>query len=83
MQNTKQPSFQEIQGWLLKAVAEELERPLSDQDLDTPLAQLGLDSTQAVALTGELEDWLGVEVDPTLVFEFPSIRQLSQHLASA
>ena len=36
---------------------------------------------QAVGLAGELEDWLGRPLSPTLVYEHPTIEALARHLA--
>ena len=32
-------------------------------------------------LMGALEDWLGRELAPTLAYEYPSVRELAEHLA--
>lgn len=71
----------ELQNWLIEAVAEMLERPAEGLDPSLPFSQLGLDSSEAVALTGALEDRLGQELEPTLAFEYPSIEKLSHYLA--
>jgi hypothetical protein len=34
-----------------------------------------------VSLTGELEEWLGHVLSPTVFYNYPSIRSLSQYLA--
>lgn len=74
---------QAIEGWLQNAVAEELNQPVSAIALDVPLSEMGLDSVAAVALTGDLEDWSGLEVDPTLIFDYPTIAALAAHLTEA
>ncbi len=73
----------EIENWLIQAVAQILDRQPENIDPLLPFAQLGLDSGEAVALTGDLEDLLEQELEPTLAFEYPSIQKLSQHLAQA
>jgi len=42
---------------------------------------MGLDSANSVFLIVELEDWLGLELTPELLFEHPTIRVLARHLA--
>eukprot|EP00883_Tetradesmus_obliquus_P011533 jgi/Sobl393_1/4315/SZX67650.1 len=49
---------------------------------DEPLMQAGVNSTLAVQLTGQLEDRLGVSLPATLVFDYPSILELSEFLAT-
>jgi acyl carrier protein len=43
-------------------------------------ARMGLDSANSVFLLVELEDWLGVELTPDLLFEHPTICELARHL---
>jgi acyl carrier protein len=45
-------------------------------------ARLGLDSANSVFLIVELEDWLGLELTPDLLFEHPTIGELARHLAT-
>ncbi len=71
----------ELQTWLVAKVAEETGAAPDNIDINAPFARLGLDSTSAVALTGEIEELLATDLDPTLVFEFPTIAKLSAHLA--
>ena len=42
----------------------------------------GLASSAAVGLTGDLEDWLGKEIDPTILYDYPTIETLAAHLSS-
>ncbi len=72
----------EIEQWLQAAVAEAVEKPAPTIALDVPLSEMGLDSVAAVALTGDLEDWSGLEVDPTLIFDYPTIQALAEYLTS-
>lgn len=72
---------QELEAWLIERIAAETGQPAHEIDINLPFARLGLDSTAAVALTGDLEDILGLTLDPTLVFEFPTIARLAKHLA--
>jgi acyl carrier protein len=48
---------------------------------DVKFARLGLDSANSVYLIVELEDWLGLELTPDLVFEHPTISALARYLA--
>ncbi len=82
MENVDMSRQQRIENWLVQAVAEELEKPPESIEKEVPLSEMGLDSVSAVALTGELEDWLEQEVDPTLIFDYPTIRALAAHLCS-
>ncbi|VWC73723.1 beta-ketoacyl synthase N-terminal-like domain-containing protein [Burkholderia contaminans] len=50
-------------------------------DPDAPFSVHGLDSKDAIMLSGELQDWLGRPVSPTVVYDFPSISLLARHLS--
>jgi polyketide synthase 13 len=49
-------------------------------DPDEPLSSYGLTSMEAITLTAELEEALGIRIEPTLVWEYPSINSLVAHL---
>jgi acyl carrier protein len=68
-----------FETWLTRTVADLLGLP--DVDRDLPLTELGLSSREAVALTGRISDQLGIPVEPTLLWERPTIRELTCHLA--
>lgn len=72
----------EIQQWLTAYVANLLEMAYEDVDATISFADYGLDSAAAVGMTGELETWLGQDVDPTLPYIYPTIETLAQHLAT-
>jgi acyl transferase domain-containing protein/acyl-CoA synthetase (AMP-forming)/AMP-acid ligase II/acyl carrier protein len=71
-----------IEQWILDWLAERLAVAPSQLDAHTPFAALGLDSLSAVRLSGELEEWLGLRLSPTLAFEYPTPKTLASFLAS-
>lgn len=71
-----------VQEWLTHYLSNLLDIKPDDIDVETPFEGFGLDSAAAVAMTGDLEDWLRVELDPTLVYDYPTVEKLSNHLAS-
>jgi acyl carrier protein len=77
----KLPSAIDIQAWLVSYLAELLEIELSEVDVTIPFDRYGLDSSAAMGLVGDLEDWLGRELDPTIMYDHPTIEALTQHLA--
>ena len=74
-------SAAEIQSWIVSYLAELLELDPNEIDLAIPFDNYGLDSAVAVGMTGDLEDWMGKELDPTLLYDYPTIEVLAQHLA--
>lgn len=75
------PSKNEIQNWLVSHLASLLRYKPSEIDPDQDLMKYGLDSMAAVTITGDLEDWLGREISPTLPYKFPTISKLSEAIA--
>jgi acyl carrier protein len=70
-----------IENWLRKYVGEVLSVEPMSIDLETSFHQLGLDSSAAVGMTGDLGDWLGRELDAAITYDHPSIRALAKSLA--
>jgi acyl carrier protein len=77
----KERSSTEIQDWIVAYLADLLEKEPEEVDVTIPFDRYGLDSSAAVGLTGDLEDWLGTELDPTLLYDYPTVEALVQHLS--
>jgi acyl carrier protein len=76
-------SASDIQSWLVTQVSEALSLPPGELRVDRSLFDLGLDSAAAVGLTDELSEWLDRPIEPTLVYDHPTIEQLAGILAQA
>ena len=70
-----------VESWLLTWMIERAAIPPDEVDRDKPFADYGLDSLTAVELSHQLEDWLGVEVVPTVAWNYPTPATLSKYLA--
>ncbi|MFF0543652.1 acyl carrier protein [Nocardia thailandica] len=70
-----------IRDWLVDRVADYTDRAPHQVDPAVPLAELGMDSVSAVSLCGEIEDRWCLDVDPTLVFDHPTIDAIAAYLA--
>ncbi|MEV5071090.1 acyl carrier protein [Microbacterium sp. LMI12-1-1.1] len=68
----------EIEQWLVGRVVAYGKMQADDFTVDTPLAELGLDSVYALTLCGDIEDEFELEVDPTIVWDHPTIRELAE-----
>ncbi|WP_405528120.1 type I polyketide synthase [Streptomyces avidinii] len=71
----------ELETWLRRRIAE-LARLGSGEDISVhePLAAYGLSSIDAVALAGELGALLDRKVSPTIAYEYPTLREILDHL---
>jgi acyl transferase domain-containing protein/acyl carrier protein len=76
-------SARDVEVWLFERLAERLGIPVSSIDAREPLASYGISSREAVVLSGELEEWLGRALSPTLLWEFPTIDALARHLSAS
>ncbi|HEX3415834.1 MAG TPA: acyl carrier protein [Stellaceae bacterium] len=76
------PSEAAIRDWCVEYLARTLDLPDHIVDPEMTFARLGLDSANSVFLIVELEDWLGLELTPDLLFEHPKISELARHLAT-
>lgn len=75
------PTAVEIQAWIVSYLADLLEIDPDEVNTAIPFDRYGLDSSAAVGMTGDLEDWLGTQLDPTLLYDYPTVEALAQHLA--
>lgn len=73
----------EVEMWLRNQVAAKTKTEPAGIDRQAPFAQFGLDSLDAVRLSGELGAWLHCRLSPTVIYDYPSIAALAAHLTQA
>lgn len=69
-----------IENWLIDTLGTLLGVDNEEIDLEKSIFAYGLDSSVAVSITGDLETWLDLELDPTLLWEYPKISELAEYL---
>lgn len=67
----------ELRQWLRSRIAEYVQLDPEEVLPDTPLSRYGLDSIYALSLCGDVETELGVELDPTLIWDHPTVDALT------
>ena len=72
-----------IQGWLIDKLAQILEIEANQIDVSQDFEEYGLDSAEAINLSGDLEDYLGCRLSPTLLWDYQNIEALAQYLAAS
>jgi acyl-CoA synthetase (AMP-forming)/AMP-acid ligase II/acyl carrier protein len=72
----------EIETWLIEKLSSELNIAASGIDVNQPFARYGLDSVRATGLAGDLEDWLGLSLPPTLAYDYPTVTALAHYLSA-
>lgn len=75
------PGASDIEDWLVDRLAVLMELGRDEIDVRIPIERFGLDSRSTVGMTGELEDWLGIELPATLLWDYPTIAEASAYLA--
>lgn len=73
----------DISVWLVDYIAKLVRIPAADVATDQEFTSFGIDSTAAVGLAVDLGDWVGMEIDPTLVYDYSTIETISRHVADA
>lgn len=74
-------SYGAIRDWLVSRIAALTGTPPSAVGAGDPFSRYGIDSQRAVVMSGELQDWLGRPVPPTIAYDCPTIDALARHLA--
>jgi acyl carrier protein len=72
----------DLTQWLVRKIADATGMPPDEIDQETTFADFGLDSRTAVAMSAELEKMLGRELPPTLIWDYPTIKEVTHHLCT-
>lgn len=72
----------QIEEWLVAYIAELRGIKKEKISRTVMLSKYGLDSASAVTLSGDLMDWLKCNIDPTLLYEHPTIEQAAAHIVA-
>jgi acyl carrier protein len=75
-------SESQIRDWCMSYIKQNVDQPASELSPDNTFAEMGLDSATSVYFVVELEEWLGLELDPEIVGEYPTIGGLAHYLAA-
>jgi acyl carrier protein len=71
-------SFTEISGWIVEQIALHAEMDPKEVALDTEIINFRMDSLLMVNITSELEEWLGMELSPSIFWEMGTIAATTQ-----
>jgi acyl carrier protein len=73
----------QILQWLTNQLSDELRMPADTIDPMVPLAEMGVDSVHAVSLVGDVEVHFDIDVDPTMIFDYPTLSHIAEYIAAA
>ena len=72
-----------ILRWLTIRLASYLDVPANAVDAMVPLAEMGVDSVHAVSLVGDVELHFDIDVDPTMIFDYPTVSHIADFISTA
>ena len=75
-------SVEEIRTWLMEKVAYLVAVSPDELDIYATFDTYGLGSREAIGLSGDIEDWLGVRLAPSILYQYTTIDSLARHLAT-
>ncbi|CAG5073154.1 hypothetical protein DYBT9623_04658 [Dyadobacter sp. CECT 9623] len=71
-------TFTEISGWIIHNIALHAEMDPAQVLPDANIANFRLDSLVLVNITADLEEWLGMELSPSIFWEMGTIAATTQ-----
>jgi acyl-CoA synthetase (AMP-forming)/AMP-acid ligase II/acyl carrier protein len=74
--------FESVQLWLQHLIADYQSLEFDELDISTPIAEYGLTSVTIMKILGDIAEKMNQEVEPTLIWEYPTIRELSNKIIS-
>jgi len=75
--NKKKIAAEAIQLWLVRRIATELKVDREKIDVRESFDHINLDSVAILAITLDLEQWLGFEISVDLVWDYPTIHDIA------
>jgi acyl carrier protein len=77
---TPAPTRGAIEEWMVDWIARQLGLPPGEIEAGKSLMDYSLSSVTAMMLVGDLEEWLGLVLPPTLAWDYPSIAAIADYL---
>ena len=78
---TPTPSAEEVAGWCTRFIADRLNIEYRDINPEMEFDDFGLDSALITEMLIELEEWLGIELPPQIIFAESTVSKLSRVIA--
>jgi acyl carrier protein len=71
---------EQIEAWLINYLSDLLELDADKIESSITFERYGLDSSAMVILSGDLQTWLECSLEPTLLYDYPTIDVLTDYL---
>lgn len=69
-------SAEDLMAWLTECIAEHLGLSPDEIEAEVPLTKYGLDSIYALTIVADIEDHLGLVLEPTVMWDQPTLAAL-------
>ncbi|MFZ1290695.1 MAG: AMP-binding protein [Melioribacteraceae bacterium] len=79
---TNNKNKEQIVEFISKKVSEELKIHINEIDKEKPFSEYGFDSSKSLSLVGELEEFINYTLEPTLLWNYPTINKLANFLST-
>jgi acyl carrier protein len=73
----------QILRWLTTRLASYLEVSAATINPMVPLAEMGVDSVHAISLVGDVEMHFDIDVDATMIFDYPTLSRIADFIGTA
>jgi acyl carrier protein len=81
--NKQEKNKTEVRDWLVYYIAKNLNLDSEQIDTNVSFYDYNLDSAIAIELTGDLSNWLEQDIDPMLLYDYPTIELLVDYLTGS
>lgn len=80
LSETSEPSLHpaSVVTWCKEYIAKAVDIPISDLDEEADLDSIGLDSAITTSMLLDMEEWLGMEIPPSVLFENSSLSAIAR-----
>ena len=80
MEKINDQDLEQIQDYLVGRVAEAVEIGAESIEINKTFSDYSIDSSLALALSGDIEDEYNLKLSPMILFEYSTIEKLSKYL---
>lgn len=81
-ENERESMTRAIEAWMTEWLIVRAGVHPSDVDLEKSFAEYGLDSMTAVEMSGEIEDWSGIELTPVVAVTHPNVARIAAFIVN-
>ena len=74
-------SKEELRGFIVSTLSDMLGSSPNEIALDANFDQLGVSSSSAIGLIGELEEYLDIDITPSVLYEHNTVASLSAYFS--